>query len=639
MLQQVDDFSLSSQSRATEGENWFLDALLAWGTSKALQEYTRFARNEYTVHPSAKSSLEFLLESGERRKNQTAVGFLCSCSNESLGIQQQPTQSANLLTDLQDCLFDIEELHGILKSKVRLDEPITVEKSEGLLVHGTSKNGRVVLEAMARLCMMKSCLDESLMYYLTIGALHTGVSLQILESEALESIASLAKNFRDSSKLCAASYWRYFHVIELIETYHLHRCVLDKEFLPEALDVMPIFALAKLVGLGALGDFLITHCVAPRDDSGRGQSSSPRMNINEIEEKERLSTLPLDLVAGQLETSPKLLHWYLHSVFLERPDLYVHFPTTSIPAPIITSLHRKHLNLHIKYAGEFRDSAKVLKSIEMYRVVEFSTPLLSYLKVSDCYHAAGSIFLFLTFIVLNKSALLLGGIGAIEVAKILEVERRGSAEISGVFALELAFIIENYGNDTIQDATLVLELYLKGAKSLMLAVAYAQRATPHSVTLWQLLLDYCLAPSGDVDSGVLDSGSLFGSLLEAAALSGADLAHLVKKIPEGMAVEGLRPRLVAAVADYRLKLQMIEYSTMVATGEKKSLLRECGHRLRKGLRFEGFEDMIDQEREKYDKKDNNRESSTKSGRSNLPMNVRPQNRPERYSSSCKLAIR
>jgi hypothetical protein len=117
---------------------------------------------------------------------------------------------------------------------------------------------------------------------------------------------------------------------------------------------------------------------------------------------------------------------------------------------------------------------------------------------------------------------------------------------------------------------------MKGAKSLVLAVSFAQRTPSHSSRLWTTLIDYCIAH---------ESGRLFGSLLEASALSGADLASLVTKVPPGMSIEGLRPRLVAAVADYRLKLKMHETASESATQELISILQELGHRSRRGARY------------------------------------------------------
>lgn len=153
-------------------------------------------------------------------------------------------------------------------------------------------------------------------------------------------------------------------------------------------------------------------------------------------------------------------------------------------------------------------------------------------------------------------------------------------DISSIFALELAHIIEYYGSETQDDAMAILKLYVEGAKSVMLGVAYAQRTKRFSTLLWDKLVDHCLSPrTSDGD------GMLFGALLEAAALSGADLARLVAKIPPGMEVEGLRPRLVAAVADYRLMVDIHQAASDAAAEEQVSLLREVAHRSRRGARY------------------------------------------------------
>jgi hypothetical protein len=236
----------------------------------------------------------------------------------------------------------------------------------------------------------------------------------------------------------------------------------------------------------------------------------------------------------------------------------------------------------------------------------------------------------------------LGGIGAIEVGKMLEVERRGGAGLSRTFALELAYIMENYGNDTSDDAALVLELYLRGAQSLMLAVSFAQRATPHSSTLWQSLINHCLASSQSGEGGspgMKEDGTLFGSLLEAAALSGADLAHLVKQIPHGMAVEGLRPRLVAAVMDYRLKLQMNEVASAISVSERKSLLRECIHRSRRGLRYKMPKSQSPTWHTPADKGTIKEENGGASDQVVLPPTLRPRQRVDRHSLAYSLPIR
>jgi hypothetical protein len=190
-----------------------------------------------------------------------------------------------------------------------------------------------------------------------------------------------------------------------------------------------------------------------------------------------------------------------------------------------------------------------------------------------------------------------------EVAKLLQAERSkgGSAStVSRSFALELAYILENFGNDGSDETSLLLDLYLRGCRSLMLAVSYAQRTPARSEKLWESLIDYCLsdqhqeppvqsfaqtAPRKSPGKAGKVDGTLFGSLLEAAALSGADLAHLIRQIPPGMPVEGLRPRLVSAVADSRFKVRMQELARAAAEADRLALARELEHRSRRGVRY------------------------------------------------------
>jgi hypothetical protein len=191
---------------------------------------------------------------------------------------------------------------------------------------------------------------------------------------------------------------------------------------------------------------------------------------------------------------------------------------------------------------------------------------------------------FPSLFILTQAALPLGGIRPDEARRLLEAERKGN--VQGVqsdvvqfphnFALELAYIFENFVKGSEEDAKQILDLYLNGSESLMLAVSYAQRNTTYGSQLWTILIDHCLTSVQD--------GSLFGSLLECAAQCGADLGHLVTQIPQGMQIEGLRPRLVAAVADYRWKLKMHEAASIIGTTERIVLLRELAHRSKRGMR-------------------------------------------------------
>ena len=209
----------------------------------------------------------------------------------------------------------------------------------------------------------------------------------------------------------------------------------------------------------------------------------------------------------------------------------------------------------------------------------------------------------------TQAALPHGGTRPDDVRRMLEVYREGrtvplspgspSGPISGIrhphlFARELAYVVERCGSGTEDDSRTILQLYLEGAKSLPLAVTYAQRNKDHSTMLWDSLVSYCLDPKpqlsrkrkGKKKESVADkeNGHLFGALLEVAARSGADLSHLVSKIPKGMQIEGLRPRLIASIADYRVKVQMHKAAADILNKDKVDLLRELAQKSRRGTR-------------------------------------------------------
>ena len=134
-----------------------------------------------------------------------------------------------------------------------------------------------------------------------------------------------------------------------------------------------------------------------------------------------------------------------------------------------------------------------------------------------------------------------------------------------------------------------LQLYLRGADNLFLAVSFAERSVANSSALWDALVGHCTAGIDPSEAGGTTDedgppGALFGSLLEAAARCGADLATLVSRIPEGVAIEGLRPKLVAAIADYKLKVRMHEQVDDLLNEDKVSLVRELTNMSRRGAR-------------------------------------------------------
>ena len=580
----------SAGKLATEAEGHFLNTLLDWGTTRSLHEHSKLYQQACQNDASFEALVKIMKESLRHRSEQTAVGYL----NPAASARRRTTGKTTILADsASDSLFDIPEIVDIMSQRVSFVESMSPGRP--------SLNSRIALDSMARLNMMMQNYEEALRYFLFLGTLHTDLSLESIEENGLDIVnMDETENERQEKR-------PYSFVLPMIANHNLHDCLLNIEMLPDMVSSSPICAVARLVGLDAMGEFLMEHCVGPEQKEPSAQQSSQRSTYlppaASTATTDRRGTLPLDLVAQQLAGSPKLLHWYLHLVFTKKPEVYVKFPNTTTPPAAITSLHKKHLDLHIKFAGPNRDSTKALAGVEAYRVVEKSTPLLSFLKV----------------------VLKLGAISALGVGKMLEIERRGGAGISRTFALELAYIMENFGSKTESDAQLILELYLRGAQSLMLAVAYAQRNKKFSTILWDTLVSHCLSET--TEDGSVD-GTLFGSLLEAAALSGADLAQLVAKIPPGMQVEGLRPRLVAAVADYRLKVQLHETSSSIASDERLLLVRETSHRMRRGVRVGSVDEPSAAE-----------EKEAVAVEEKLASTLNTKSRPRRYYHSVSVPIR
>lgn len=212
---------------------------------------------------------------------------------------------------------------------------------------------------------------------------------------------------------------------------------------------------------------------------------------------------------------------------------------------------------------------------------------------------------------------------------------------SSTFALELAYIVEHYCDQSVEEAVAILDLLLKGAKSIMLGVSYAQRHRQYSSTLWDRLINHCLSSRSETVLVGSRDGMLFGSLLEAAALSGADVARLVTKIPPGMVVEGLRPRLVAAVADYRLKVDIHQAASAAANEEQVGLIREVAHRSRRGVRFifPQKDPAIIQEVHYKISVETKKDKETSEQSSVLAKSLRPIGRRDRHYFSISLPVR
>ena len=78
-------------------------------------------------------------------------------------------------------------------------------------------------------------------------------------------------------------------------------------------------------------------------------------------------------------------------------------------------------------------------------------------------------------------------------------------------------------------------------------------------------------------------GEKLGELLESAAVCGADLSKLVAKIPKGIAISGLKEKLLAAIKDYKNVLAIHSNSEKVGENDHLQLLRCKSQIIRRGV--------------------------------------------------------
>mmetsp|Transcript_11414 Transcript_11414/g.27589 ORF Transcript_11414/g.27589 Transcript_11414/m.27589 type:complete len:1371 (+) Transcript_11414:3-4115(+) len=555
-----------------EAVDHFLDSLLSWGPTSALQEYIRLYSSSQKQHGNRKRRECQTLEIALRRRHvQSSKGYL-SLPSTILETEADTTtfEPESAMEGANKSLYPIANvLKRIAKYAPKLAKFGELENGpQESEANDRRTNSLLAFEAMGRFRVMQQSYDEALRCYLMIGFCHGDTSIDDIEGIA---VGTAKETNVINSPRGKGLFSKYEFVLDLIEYHHLHRFLLDEKFISD--ESPPLFALIQLVGLDRAGSFLMEHCVSPELSSLEVEFEGSISGAKDMVQKE---TLPMDLVARQLERSPSLLYWYLSMVFTEKPELYVRFPNNYIPPKTVTELHRKHLDLHVEFADSNRYSDRALFGVEKYEVNTFATPLLAFLK----------------------AALPVGGLSAVEVRRLLETHRSEAAgsdeslsgQNSSCFALELAFVIEHSSVQSETEAKGILDLYLDGANSLNLAVSYAQRQNDHSNLLWDKLISYCL---DDVSRRREGEGVLFGALLEASAVYGADLSRLVSRIPAGMVVEGLRPRLVSAVADYRLKLDVHEAALTVSEEEKISLQRQVAHRSKRGVRYSPIWTMKD----------------------------------------------
>lgn len=160
-----------------------------------------------------------------------------------------------------------------------------------------------------------------------------------------------------------------------------------------------------------------------------------------------------------------------------------------------------------------------------------------------------------------------GNLDSAQAKEILTSNKNGS------LPRELGYVIEASCNSA-EDAKRACELYLKEAKSIRLGVYFAEKNVMFKEMLWAMVVEYALESKG---------GEKLGELLESAAVCGADLSKLVAKIPKGIAISGLKEKLLAAIKDYKNVLAIHSNSEKVGENDHLQLLRCKSQIIRRGV--------------------------------------------------------
>jgi vacuolar protein sorting-associated protein 41 len=372
MLKEI--YEMKSPDDATDAtskaEHVFLSILTGWGPTSFLQEHIRHCKLDSRAEFGS-DAIQDAERRFARRFTQTSAGYLSFpvVDNESGNY----TIQCEGYFESKPALFDIDKVIDIVSPRAPLVTQMN-SNTDASVETMREENARVALDAMARLQMMKGQYDAALKCFISIGALYSSRPLSVFTSGAVDFSESIGKRVIDKP-------WQstngvpFTFLLDIIDSHHLQQFLLDDNFLSDSRSkkVVPLFSLLQLVGFNAMGNFLIEHCVPPQENE--------RIN-SDINGQERRGTLPIDLVADQLESSPRILHWYLHLVFTRKPEFYVRFPNTAYPPQSVTELHRRHFALYLDFAGEERDSAAALSGIEAYKVSGVETRLLKFLKVS-----------------------------------------------------------------------------------------------------------------------------------------------------------------------------------------------------------------------------------------------------------------
>lgn len=379
----------------------FLETIRAWGPTSALRRRIQLhrycAQNHQwglrSTQSSGRSVVATTIQQAEkdlqRRISQTAFGVLADALRSTTSAQNNSIRQ--YIDSSKDSLFDIDHLIARLAARLQLSDRddggsvIDHHRSSDVLLGNMKSESAILVESMAELELMRECYGRALGYYLAIGSHFMMYSLSSLEESAVQSVNFFYEN-RDSPQTYGEQDTmendNYIHVLSLIELHQLYPILLKRNFFftnekDDMAAESPIISLIMLVGLSRAGRFLMDNCAPPEgtqkidlDESSYGEHYASFSGSN----------LPIDLVAKQMKSRPKLLYWFLFQVFILKPDMYVKFPTTAVPPVAITDLHRLQFSLFVDYGN--KDGSKTTGISPSALIANKDTSFMSFLRVS-----------------------------------------------------------------------------------------------------------------------------------------------------------------------------------------------------------------------------------------------------------------
>lgn len=382
----------------------FLETMRSWGTTSTLRTRVRLHRYCGQNHrwglqwhsSSGASQVDPFIQQAEkdlhRRISQTAFGVLENATSPL----RNDSSIRQYIDSSQDSLFDVDRLLTRLATRLQLSGTdnsgsyVDNDLSSNIFIGNMGDKPAIIVEAMAELELMRERFDRALGYYLAIGSRFMNESLTPLEETAVQAVNSFVKDSidsssRENSQLRLLSNEggggvernKYCFVLSLIELHQLSHILLKRNYFfsndkGDSLAESPVVALIALIGLSQAGAFLVDNCSPPEGISVDSDEEAALSGSN----------LPVDLVAEQLKSRPKLLYWFLFQVFINKADMYVNFPTTAVPPAAIIDLHRIQFSLFVDFSEESRAEERDGNQSLPTSMNDRDTPFMAFLRVS-----------------------------------------------------------------------------------------------------------------------------------------------------------------------------------------------------------------------------------------------------------------